>query len=85
MNLAIGERFHAIFVDNGLLRLREVEEVEQMLGEHLKIPLKIAHSSSEFLDLLKNVIDPEQKRKIIGNHFIRVFEKEGFVYINFKL
>lgn len=77
MSLAIGDRFHAIFVDNGLCRQGEVEEVDRVLGKELKIKLKIAYSSNEFLTLLKGVEDPEQKRKIIGNTFVKVFEKEA--------
>lgn len=77
MSLAIGDRFHAIFVDNGLCRQGEVEEVDRVLGKELKIKLKIAYSSNEFLTLLKGVEDPEQKRKIIGNTFVKVFEREA--------
>ncbi len=74
---AIGDRFHPIFVDNGLLREGEVEQVEKMFLEDLKIPLKVSHAKDEFLNLLKGVTDPEKKRKIIGNTFIHVFEREA--------
>lgn len=77
LNMAIGDRFHAIFVDNGLLREGEVEQVEKMFKDDLKIDLKVSHSSKEFLDLLKGVTDPEQKRKIIGNTFIHIFDREA--------
>lgn len=77
MSLAIGDRFHAIFVDNGLLRQNEAEEVERVLGRDLNISLKVARAGDEFLAQLKGVIDPEKKRKIIGNNFIHVFEREA--------
>lgn len=77
MSLAIGDRFHAIFVDNGLLRQNEVDEVEKVLGKDLEISLKVARVGDEFLEQLEGITDPEKKRKIIGNHFIRVFEREA--------
>ena len=77
MSMAIGDRFHAIFVDNGLLREGEVEQVEKMFSQDLKIPLKVSHAKKEFLDLLKGIVDPEVKRKIIGNTFIHVFDREA--------
>jgi GMP synthase (glutamine-hydrolysing) len=77
MSLAIGDRFHGIFVDNGLLRQNEVDDVEKVLGHDLQISLKVAHAGHEFLEKLAGVVDPEQKRKIIGNHFIAVFEREA--------
>lgn len=77
LNEAIGDRFHAVLVDNGLLRLNEAEEVKKTLTGDLGINLTVIDASKEFLDLLKGVTDPEQKRKIIGNHFIRVFEAES--------
>lgn len=53
MHLAIGDRFHPIFVDNGLLRHNEVEQVEKMFKDDLQIKLKVSHSANEFLSLLK--------------------------------
>ena len=76
MSQAIGDRFHPVFVDNGLLRKNEVEQVK-VVFEHANIRLHVIDAKKEFLDLLINVSDPEQKRKIIGNQFIRVFEKEA--------
>ncbi len=75
MKEAIGERFHAIFVDNGVMRLNEREEVHKTLTEGLGINLTVVDAADEFLGLLKGVTDPEKKRKIIGNNFIKVFER----------
>lgn len=77
MHDAIGDRFHAILVDNGVMRLNECTNVKKMLVDHLGINLKIADASDLFLDRLAGVTDPEQKRKIIGNTFIEVFEAEA--------
>lgn len=77
MTEAIGDRFHAILVDNGVLRLNEAAIVKETLGEGLGINLSVVDASDEFLDKLKGVTDPEKKRKIIGNTFIHVFEREA--------
>lgn len=77
MTEAIGDRFHAILVDNGVLRLNEAENVKKTLVEGLGINLTVVDASDEFLDKLKGVTDPEKKRKIIGNTFIHVFEREA--------
>lgn len=71
---AVGERLIPIFVDNGLLRNGEVEEIRKAF-EYMN--LHFVNASEEFLLELKGVIDPEKKRKIIGNRFIRIFEKES--------
>lgn len=77
MNRAIGDRFHAILVDNGVMRLNECETVQATLKEKLGINLTVANAADLFLGRLKGVTDPEKKRKIIGNTFIEVFEAEG--------
>lgn len=77
MKEAIGERFHAILVDNGLMRLNEVKTVKETLQAGLGINLSVVDASEEFLINLKGVTDPERKRKIIGNTFIHVFEREA--------
>ncbi|CAI2163191.1 1596_t:CDS:10 [Funneliformis geosporum] len=77
MKEAIGDRFHAILVDNGVMRLNECETVKKVLGDHLGINLKVVDAADMFLDRLKGVTDPERKRKIIGNTFIEVFELES--------
>ncbi|ELR08909.1 GMP synthase (glutamine-hydrolyzing) [Pseudogymnoascus destructans] len=77
MQRAIGDRFHAVLVNNGVMRLNECEEVKTMLSEHMGINLTVADASKEFLDGLKGVTDPEKKRKFIGGKFIEVFEEEA--------
>ena len=77
MSLAIGDRFHAILVDNGVMRLNECATVKRTLQDHLGINLTLADASELFLSKLRGVTDPEKKRKIIGNTFIEVFEAEA--------
>jgi len=71
---AIGERLLAVYVDTGFMRKNETESVEQTM-KALGLNYRIVHASNEFLDALKGVVDPEMKRKIIGEKFIRVFER----------
>ena len=77
MHEAIGDRFHAIMVDNGVLRMDEAADVHRMLNQDLGVNLTVCDASDRFLEKLKGVLDPEQKRKIIGNTFIHVFEEEA--------
>ncbi|KJF61399.1 GMP synthase [glutamine-hydrolyzing] [Coccidioides immitis RS] len=77
MKEAIGDRFHAVLVNNGCMRLNECEQVHETLGKHLGINLTVVDASKQFLDALKGVTDPERKRKIIGGKFIDVFEAEA--------
>jgi GMP synthase (glutamine-hydrolysing) len=77
MHEAIGDRFHAIMVDNGVLRLNEAQQVNDMLNKDLGVNLTVVDASELFLSRLDGVEDPEQKRKIIGNTFINVFETEA--------
>ena len=72
---AIGDRLTCIFVDNGLLRLNEGEQVRARFGERLSLPLVSEEASDEFLGALAGVVDPERKRKTIGATFIDVFER----------
>lgn len=73
---AIGSRLHCIFVDNGLLRKNEAQEVARKLGkEGLGLNLTTVDASQKFLTALKGVTDPEKKRKIIGHVFIDVFDQ----------
>ncbi|MGI8425412.1 MAG: glutamine-hydrolyzing GMP synthase [Actinomycetota bacterium] len=72
---AIGHRLTCIFVDHGMMRAGEAEEVVEAFQRHLKIDLIHSKSQDRFIDKLAGVDDPEQKRKIIGTEFIRVFEE----------
>ena len=73
---AIGKQLTCVFVDNGLLRLHEREQVEKLYGDHFDLDVRVAKKSKLFLDRLKGVADPEKKRKIIGNSFVEVFDQE---------
>jgi len=73
---AVGDRLTCIFVDNGVLRLDEATQVRKRF-ERLKLPLVFVDASTLFLDRLAGVVDPEQKRKIIGSTFIDVFEEQA--------
>jgi len=75
MHEAIGDRFHAVMVDNGVLRKNEAKQVKETLTKGLGVNLTVIDASDRFLDLLKGVADPEKKRKIIGNTFIDIFEE----------
>ncbi len=77
LHRALGERLHPILVDTGLLRKGEGEQVETTLRRDLGIPLKAVDASSEFLEALEGVEDPEEKRRIIGKIFVEVFEREA--------
>jgi GMP synthase (glutamine-hydrolysing) len=74
---AIGARLTCIFVDNGLLRRGEREQVERIFGDLFHLDLHVVDARRRFLDALAGVSDPEQKRKIIGRLFIEVFEEEA--------
>ncbi len=74
---AIGDRLTCIFVDHGLLRLNEAEEVVSFYRDKLGLNVIAVDARERFLNKLKGVTDPEQKRKIIGEEFIRVFEEEA--------
>jgi GMP synthase (glutamine-hydrolysing) len=73
---AIGDRLTCIFVDTGCMRAGEPEQVVETFRTHLGIPLVAVDASERFLTRLAGVTDPEQKRKIIGEEFVRVFEGE---------
>ncbi len=74
---AVGDQLHCIFVDTGLLRLGEAEQVIQTFRDNLHIPLTAVNAAEDFLGALEGVSDPEAKRKIIGEKFIRIFEREA--------
>jgi GMP synthase (glutamine-hydrolysing) len=75
LHKAIGDQLTCIFVNNGLLRAREEEIVQRIFGENFHIKLKYVDASECFLTKLRGVTDPEEKRKIIGNEFIKVFQQ----------
>jgi GMP synthase (glutamine-hydrolysing) len=78
---AIGDRLKCVFVNNGLLRLNEEIEIEEMFKDNFNVNFSAVNAADEFLGKLKGVTDPEKKRKIVGEEFIRVFtefsEKNG--------
>ncbi len=71
---AVGDQLTCIFVNNGLLRSREAEVVQEVFGRHFKIRLQYEDASDLFLKRLRGVTDPERKRKVIGRTFIEVFQ-----------
>ncbi|MBN1298917.1 MAG: glutamine-hydrolyzing GMP synthase [Actinobacteria bacterium] len=77
VNKAVGRKLTCIFVDHGLLRYGEDQQVEKTFRENFKINFIHIKAKERFLSKLKDVTDPEEKRKIIGNEFIRVFEEEA--------
>jgi GMP synthase (glutamine-hydrolysing) len=74
---AIGDRLTCVFVDHGLMRKNEGDQVIAAFRDHFRVPLIAVDAEERYLAKLKGVTDPEQKRKIIGNEFIRIFEEEA--------
>ena len=74
---AVGDRLTCVFVDHGLLRENEAEQVVETFGGHLQVPLVHVDARDRFLTRLAGVTEPEEKRKIVGEEFIRVFEDEA--------
>jgi GMP synthase (glutamine-hydrolysing) len=74
---AIGEQLVSVFVDHGLLREGEAVQVVKTFREHMGIELIAVNAKDEFLDALKGILDPEEKRKTIGELFIRTFEEQA--------
>ncbi|MBO4344504.1 MAG: glutamine-hydrolyzing GMP synthase, partial [Victivallales bacterium] len=77
LNRAIGRRLHCIFVDNGLLRYHEAEQVEEMFKKNLGLDLTVVRAAERFYAALKGLDAPEDKRKAIGKLFIDVFAEEA--------
>jgi GMP synthase (glutamine-hydrolysing) len=77
LNRALGDRLTCIFVDNGLLRLHEGDQVMSTFAEHMGVNVIRINAEDRFLKALRGIADPEQKRKIIGNLFIDIFEEEA--------
>jgi len=84
LNRAIGEQLTCIFVDNGLLRLNEGDQVMEVFSTHMNLNVIRVDAEDLFLSKLQGVEDPEEKRKIIGNTFIEVFEEEASKLVNVK-
>jgi GMP synthase (glutamine-hydrolysing) len=74
---AVGDQLTCVFVDHGLLRENEAEQVVETFGGHFRVPLVHVEAQERFLSRLAGVDDPEEKRKIVGEEFIRVFEDEA--------
>lgn len=77
LHQAIGEQLTCIFVDHGLLRLGEAQQVMQTFAKHMGVKVIQVDAERRFLAALKGVRDPERKRKLIGRHFIEVFEQKA--------
>lgn len=77
LHKAIGDQLTCVFVDNGLLRLNEGEQVMEMFANNMGVRVIRVNAEDQFLDRLKGIDEPEQKRKIIGNTFIDVFDAES--------
>lgn len=77
LHKAIGDQLTCIFVDTGMLRENEPQQVDKLLRDHFRIPLVHADASKLFLHRLKGITDPERKRKLIGETFIDIFEQEA--------
>jgi GMP synthase (glutamine-hydrolysing) len=74
---AVGDQLNCVFVDHGLLRRGEAGQVVETFGGHFHVPLVHVNAQERFLSRLEGVDDPERKRKIVGEEFIRVFEEEA--------
>ncbi len=77
VHTAIGHNLTCVFVDTGLLRAGEAEQVVEAFGNSSDVELVHVDATQEFLEALAGVVDPEQKRKIIGEKFVRIFEREA--------
>ncbi len=82
LHRAIGNRLHCVFVDNGLLRLNEGDEVMALFSDKLGLNVLRINAQDQFFRALKDVDEPEEKRKIIGNQFIKVFEQQAAIRPN---
>ncbi|MDF0534842.1 glutamine-hydrolyzing GMP synthase [Shewanella sp. A32] len=84
LHRAIGDKLTCVFVDNGLLRLNEAQQVLEMFGDHFGLNIVHVDGENRFLDALKGVNDPEAKRKIIGRVFVEIFDEEASKRVNAK-
>jgi GMP synthase (glutamine-hydrolysing) len=74
---AIGEQLTCVFVDHGLLRLNETQQVMQTFAKHMGVKVIHVNARERFLTALSGVADPEEKRKIIGREFVHIFQEES--------
>jgi GMP synthase (glutamine-hydrolysing) len=74
---AVGDQLTCVFVDHGMMRMNEAEQVVETFGGHFHVPLVHVAAEERFLTKLEGISDPEQKRMIVGEEFIRVFEEEA--------
>jgi GMP synthase (glutamine-hydrolysing) len=81
---AIGDRLTCVFVDTGLLRLNEAEQVMETFARHLGVRVEMVDASERFMRELSGITDPEQKRKIIGREFVHVFQEEAAKFTNVR-
>ena len=81
---AIGQRLTCVFVDNGLLRKNEREQVRETFEKNMGLKLIVVDAIDRFMNALAGVSDPEQKRKIIGREFVNVFQEEAAKIKNAK-
>ena len=79
---AIGDQLTCVFVDHGLLRFKEGEQVMETFAKHLGVRVVHVNATEEFMGQLKGVTDPETKRKIIGKAFVDVFQREAGMRAN---
>ncbi len=77
LHRAIGEQLTCVFVDNGLLRLNEAEQVMDTFARHMGVKVDMVDAADRFMEALAGVADPEQKRKIIGREFVHIFQEEA--------
>ena len=84
LHRAIGDKLTCVFVDNGLLRLNEGQQVMDMFGDHFGLNIIHVNAENRFLDRLADENDPEKKRKIIGNVFVEIFDEEASKLANAK-
>jgi GMP synthase (glutamine-hydrolysing) len=84
LHQAIGEQLTCVFIDNGLLRLNEAEQVMNTFAQHMGAKIIHIDAADRFLNALQGIVEPEQKRKIIGNLFVKIFEEEAAKLTNVK-
>ena len=74
---SIGDQLSCFYVDTGLMRSGETEQVVKTFQNHMQLHFEVIYAADEFMNILSGVVDPEQKRKLIGETFIRIFEREA--------